>query len=1113
MSRATENYQLLIDKLDAFVRKYYINQLIRGSLWSLAVLLSVFLVMTVVEYFFYLPSGARTIMFFGFLLLTVATLFFWVLLPVLHYFRLGSVISYEMAARIIGNHFVEVQDRLLNVLQLKQQADHAADAALIHASINQKIAALRLVPFKAAVNLRVNKKYLPYLYPSLLVVVVLLLSAPTVLTEGTYRIIRHDTYFEPQAPFQFVVEPEQLQTLEQQSVRMRVRTEGSVIPQNMSMILEDEVVPLQRVRTGVFEHTFVKPKKSLTFYLEAANYRSRPYTLTVLPRPVIARLVTELSYPAYLKKTSESLVNIGDLTVPEGTDIRWRFQVEHVSDVQMRLGDALLTAEPGKGNEYVLRHRAKKDMPYRILISGSGLRHVDSVSYQLTVVPDRYPTINADTFSDSTLHHQVYFVGTASDDHGISRLLLHYRTEEQGLESGETYQSVAIPIRPAANLPFTYVWDLASMGLTAEQDLAYFLEVWDNDEVNGNKSTRTPVMRLRLPSGEELQQQAETASAQLKEDFVRAIDEAKKLKKDFEKLRFDLLNKSAPTWEDKQRLEDLLRRQQTMMQRVEQLTRDLRRAVSRQETYRPFNEQLLTKAEQLQKLMDELLTPEMKELMRKLEELLHQLNKDKAIEPLQMQKFNNEQLQKELDRILELYKKLELEKKMDDWKRRLDELAQKQEQLSQQTEQLKEKQTEENQQVQQQQEKIENQFEQLQEELSEMREMNEQLEYPAPLPNTEAEQQQAGEHMDQAMQNLRNKEHRKAAQQQRQAAQQMRSMSRKMELAMQSMQMQQMEMDLQATRQILDNLLHASFDQESLMEKTQKANTQSPQYTHIMQKQKNIADDLQIIKDSITELSRRVFQLQHYVKEQVTRMDRSLEQALEQLEQRRPLMAAAQQQHIMTAINNLALMFDELLQQFQQQMSAQMAGTQMCQRPGGQRSGRSNLSEMQQQLNDRIEQLNQQIKEGKMQPGGRGMSKEIAEMAQQQARIREALRQLNEELNRDGKKALGDLEQLMKQMEKTETELLNKQLTAEMLKRQQEIMTRLLEAEHAEREREVDNQRQAQQATQKPPPIPPAFENYLKSKHGEWELFKTVPPDLKPFYRQIVEQYYKSLNQ
>ncbi|MFI5134773.1 MAG: hypothetical protein ACHQD9_02865, partial [Chitinophagales bacterium] len=67
MGSIGENYELLIRKLDEFIRKFYVNQLIRGAIYTGALLLAAFLVVDVAEYFFYFSSAIRTILFFGFI--------------------------------------------------------------------------------------------------------------------------------------------------------------------------------------------------------------------------------------------------------------------------------------------------------------------------------------------------------------------------------------------------------------------------------------------------------------------------------------------------------------------------------------------------------------------------------------------------------------------------------------------------------------------------------------------------------------------------------------------------------------------------------------------------------------------------------------------------------------------------------------------------------------------------------------------------------------------------------------------------------------------------------------------------------------------------------------
>jgi hypothetical protein len=79
------------------------------------------------------------------------------------------------------------------------------------------------------------------------------------------------------------------------------------------------------------------------------------------------------------------------------------------------------------------------------------------------------------------------------------------------------------------------------------------------------------------------------------------------------------------------------------------------------------------------------------------------------------------------------------------------------------------------------------------------------------------------------------------------------------------------------------------------------------------------------------------------------------------------------------------------------------------------------------------------------------------------------------------------------------------------LKRQQDITTRLLEAEKSDRQRDQDEKRQAETAQQQKRSMPPALEQYIRQREAEIEQYKSVSPDLKPYYKFLVEEYYQSL--
>jgi len=214
----------------------------------------------------------------------------------------------------------------------------------------------------------------------------------------------------------------------------------------------------------------------------------------------------------------------------------------------------------------------------------------------------------------------------------------------------------------------------------------------------------------------------------------------------------------------------------------------------------------------------------------------------------------------------------------------------------------------------------------------------------------------------------------------------------------------------------------------------------------------------------------------------------------------------------MKSLNDLADMLDEIMGQMQEAMAQQMEGNQMCNNPGSKGSSgkvpKDKPGQGQKQLNDAM----QQMKDG-MGKDGKPTSKEFAEMMQKQNALRRALEEKRKEAQQNGQgKDVGkELQSIIDEMNKTEKDLANKRLTNEMLKRQQDIMTRLLKHEKAQQEREYDNKRKAEVAQQKERQIPPAIEEYIKKREAEIDVFKTVSPALKPYYKFLVEEYFKEL--
>ena len=116
---STENS--IYSKLEDFIKKFYTNELIKGTLLFIGLGLLYFIFTLLVEYFLWLSTTGRSILFWLFIGVEALLLFRFIAFPIFKLVKLQKGIDYEQAATIIGNHFSEVQDKLLNFLQLANQ--------------------------------------------------------------------------------------------------------------------------------------------------------------------------------------------------------------------------------------------------------------------------------------------------------------------------------------------------------------------------------------------------------------------------------------------------------------------------------------------------------------------------------------------------------------------------------------------------------------------------------------------------------------------------------------------------------------------------------------------------------------------------------------------------------------------------------------------------------------------------------------------------------------------------------------------------------------------------------------------------------------------------------
>src|ERR1700761_2655801 len=329
---SSENYSLLIGKINTFIRKYYLNKLLRGAMFLGVGLFSAYVVITLTEYFGNFNTVFRTILFYSFILLNLAIIGWYIIPSLLAWFKLGKSLTHDQAAEIIGEHFSDIKDKLLNTLQLKKLGEEdQKHSALIQASIDQKIEALRPVRFPSAVNIRENNRYIKWIALPVAVICILALAAPSILTESTKRLIRHNEYFAPVAPFKFVVQNKALSVVQGDDLNLNIKLEGNNLPADVYVETANNTFKLDKENTSKFHYLFTNIQANTSFKLIGNGFASAPYEIKVNLRPSLLHFDVDLAYPAYLHKKNEILANAGDLTLPVGTVVTWHFHTQNAT--------------------------------------------------------------------------------------------------------------------------------------------------------------------------------------------------------------------------------------------------------------------------------------------------------------------------------------------------------------------------------------------------------------------------------------------------------------------------------------------------------------------------------------------------------------------------------------------------------------------------------------------------------------------------------------------------------------------------------------------------------------------------------------------------------------
>lgn len=1084
----------------------------------LIILFGFFFVLTGIESLVHFNSSARTIIFIcsasGILISGGA----FILFPFIKDLRDYSNPDYVSAAKTVGDNFPEIKDELANAIQLLQEHNSGYSESLIDAAFKSVFLKSKQLNFGSIVNFNKAKKFFHSSLASFFVLLIFFLIFPG-FGSAAYRLINFRTSFEAPPKFVFYISPGNKEITKGDNVSIKIRVAGkqpeeiilSTKSEEQTEFIEKKLFPDSG---GVFNYEAISLKSSIEYFASAENISSDIYKISVLNRPVISLLDVTITPPAYSKLPATALRDNGNISTLPGSKINiavnssrelYKAFIEFNDSTRKELS----VNDKKASTEFLIL----KELDYKIIIHDKqNFANANPITYSIKLLTDNSPSIELLSPTGDIIlgsENRVQLISRISDDYGFSKLNLNYRlTTSKYRSPEEKFSQISIPLSSQNKEDdIYYTWDLSTLYLAEGDALVYYLEIFDNDNVRGPKSARTKEMVLMVPSMDELFKSAEKDQNNAEKELTETFKEADKLQDELKKISDDLKqNRRDITWQEKERIdkaaenfEKLGDKLKDVSQKMNEMQKDLmKNNLLSKETMDKYNE--------LQNLLDQFNSDELKEAFKKMQDALKGMMRDNVQMSLEDLKANEERIKNSIERTLNLLKRIQVEQKIDELLKRTENLAQKLDELKNKTENKNLNDSQNRDELSQRQNDASENIKQLDREMNDLaKKMSDLKEMPKETMDkiqAEFDKQNNEELSDETKKFLQQMQKQNALQNQKKLSSNMNKMMQQFKsLKEQMQQMNQMKTFYDMVK-ILDDLLTLSKDQEKLKNKTAQMNFQSSELNKTAQQQNEMQSELGKILQNMNSLSQKTFAITPEMGNSLGKAFSEMQQAQNAMQNQNPRLAENKQTSSMQYLNETASLMKGAMDQMMKGGSGGGSGMM------GMMQQLQQMAQQQMSLN----QMTQSLKNGQM---TQQMMAQMQRLAQQQELIRKSLEQLNQEAKESGqsKKIPANLDKILDEMKEVVTNLHSEKVDDNLVKQQKKILSKLLDAQRSLNERDYEKERKSnsgQNSTRVSPP-----ELILSTEEGKNklrdELQKAIKEGYKKDYEDLIRKYFEAL--
>ena len=1089
----TRNFKILVNKLNRFRNRYYTYKFLKGILLTCFILLILFTVFSIAEYLVYFPVEVRKILFFGFIIFGGMLTFQFIFIPLLKMFQILKPIDSKTSSGIIQKHFSDIKDKLLNIIELSEISDTYSSKEIVFASIDQKIDELQLFDFGKAVKYKNLKLVFVYFFVSIIITGVIYSINNSIFTTAPNRIINYNTEYIKPAPYTYNLLNAELTATKGESFKILMESEGNEVPMVVYVNIEGNNYLMKNTGAGKFEYEMASVINPVNFFFTDLKYHSENYFLQLLPKPGISNFDIEVTPPPYTNLPVQNFENIGDIQVPAGTNIKWKFKGIDIDTLYMVMSDSLGIEGLEEENAFHVKQRVFNSTGYHVYIKNDLTEPDMALSYKIDVIPDMYPEIRISRLQDSLKMTRFFFRGSIGDDYGFTALKFHYNINNND-------SVVSIPfVKQLNDQDFYFSFDFADLKLSSGS-ISYYFSVTDNDAINGYKTTTSDSYIFNIPDRREI---AENENEQF-EKLDKMVQESEKLAKDIQNdlqnLRLKNMDPNISEWEKTQMVNEVLSKQDQLEQLYEKIKKDNEQLNNYKNSFSEQNQKIIEKQKQIEELLEEVFTDELKKLLEEFQKLAEEFDSKKLNQLTERLNLTYEDLQKQLDRNLEMLRRMKVEQKLQNIIDDINRMAAEEDKMADSV--YKETDFDSvGELLNQHQQNIND----LKDQLNDALQLNQELERQLNFDKFENEFEDIQKSIDDSRNNLDKKELNKAGESMKKSSEKMKNTASAMQKMLDSNESQQNFENIQNLRQILSNLVYLSFEQEKVLVELSGIHNVDPSLQELNKIQKKIKDQSRIVKDSLYALAKRTPQINSMVNNELITMEFNLDKAINEMSEGLYPNARSSQQFVMTATNNLALMLNEALENLEQHMANAQPGDQKNNSQGQGKPGMNLLKEQAESIKEQLQKMIDQMKQG----GSENMNQQLGQSLMQHEMMQKMLREIMNSggIGNDAKKSLQQIDDILEQNRR---QLMNKNVNSQMIARQNLINTRLLEAEKAEMEREYEEKRESKTAEDFYS-NPVQFFEYREKNNPTIENLNRNSHRLSNFYNNKYKQYLNNM--